>query len=31
VRWLLELVDGSWRIISGEQLQTLTGGDLCGF
>ena len=31
VRWRLELADGSWRIISGERLQTLTGGDLCDF
>lgn len=31
VRWRLELVDGSWHIINGERLGTLTGGDLCGF
>ena len=31
VRWRLELADGSWHIINGERLETLTGGDLCGF
>jgi len=31
VRWRLELADGSWHIINGERLRTLTGGDLCGF
>jgi hypothetical protein len=29
VRWQLEIADGSWRIINGERLRTLTGGDLC--
>ena len=31
VRWRLELADGSWHIINGERLRSLTGGDLCGF
>jgi hypothetical protein len=31
VRWELRQQEGRWLITQGEQLQSLTGGDLCGF